>query len=202
MQVKQFTLGHLLRRIFIKRWLKSLFIKVHYFKISCYNDSVYLKQVNGIIIAQLQQETDSLADADKSVIDVIAFQCPFTGGYAVYQARAIREAYAGATFYDDEQLCFSNQRETHESEPSNIKIQVYPNPAADVAFILLSGVIEEKEIVKVIDIYGALRWQYYLRADENLVQCKLSNLPSGIYCVEYLLSDGSKVCSSKFTISK
>lgn len=161
-----------------------------------------LKLINGIIIAQLQQQTDSLSETDKSVIEDIASQCPFTGGYAVYQARAIREVYAGSTFYDEEQLCFSNQKKSEESESLNIGVQVYPNPASDDVFILLSGVIQEKEVVNVMDIYGALRWQYYLHADENLVQCKLNDLPSGIYCVAYSLSDGSKVCSSTFTIAK
>lgn len=52
------------------------------------------------IITPLHRETDSLSDADKLVIDDIAFQCPFTGGYAVYQAHAIRETYEGSVLYN------------------------------------------------------------------------------------------------------
>ncbi len=43
--------------------------------------------------------------ADKTVINYISSQCPYTGGTAVYTARALQASIRKDTFYNDTENC-------------------------------------------------------------------------------------------------
>ena len=74
----------------------------------------------------------SYATTDVTTLNLIAAQCPLSGGFVVYQARGILTAFGEGQNWDDETICspISAGRGYYRSQ--NIEcsgLSVYPNPA-------------------------------------------------------------------------
>jgi hypothetical protein len=89
-----------------------------------------------------------------------AQQCPYAGGPAVYQARALLDMLDTLILYDDVAVCqeagIYRLGKTESSLRNRQNVQVYPNPATDEVFIRVEGVKEEKINLAIFDAQGRL----------------------------------------------
>jgi hypothetical protein len=69
----------------------------------------HLQDVNLIEMKWMRHGSDSLTNADTSLLHTLAASCPFVEGTAVYTARVLWSYYEPDAFYDDRYLCTTGQ---------------------------------------------------------------------------------------------
>jgi hypothetical protein len=128
-------------------------------------------------------------------LQAIAEQCPYSAGYAVYNARAILRS-------EDPTLEFTNSCEittrnfSSETKMGNTVLKLYPNPAVNLLNIETDlGV----GMLKVYNIVGELILSVYIR-DVN-TQISMEEIPAGIYTYKLDISNKA-VDSGKLVIIK
>lgn len=137
--------------------------------------------VNRIVLRNLIEQTDYSAE-EKDSLQAIADQCAYSGGVAVYRARAIMNPFSFQD-QDDELICFPPSpilSDLNKTTKTNV-FRVYPNPAdqsvtlhaaeglniIEVALINEQGKVlmkfSGKTIPHSIDIKGIQNGLYYFR---------------------------------------
>ena len=69
----------------------------------------HVQDVNLIEMKWVRYGSDSLTNADTSLLHTLAASCPFVEGTAVYIARVLWSYYEPDAFYDDRYLCTTGQ---------------------------------------------------------------------------------------------
>jgi hypothetical protein len=110
------------------------------------------QQANKYYLELLEYGPAGLAPFEQSIL-TMANQCPFDGGEAVYQARAMAAFFGDSPVYDDVALCSTNKNLSAGKVTEAVKPQlsVYPNPVAGYLTILT-----ENKAVEEISIFDAL----------------------------------------------
>jgi hypothetical protein len=132
------------------------------------------------MIVNGQTEPDS---TQRETLLAIAVQCPYEGGDAVYQARAL---LGDGAVYDDSTACDTSgqqflMRPTNPSE--TIEFSITPNPGNGYTFVELQKEAEEEGDLMLINALGKLiHKQYFLPGDKTFVLL-LDEIPSGSYYV-------------------
>jgi len=144
--------------------------------------------VNGVFINSLGGEKDSLTDDDKEVIDFVAMQCPYTGGNAVYLARALRCLYEKPMYYDDHCTAQMRQEQAEEDSITTMDFGVIPNPAdGEVKFTYSENF---NGLILVTDALG--RTVKVLAPEKNSteVETMTERWAAGIYFIKFVDSSG------------
>lgn len=137
--------------------------------------------------------TSTMDATDSTSLDLIARQCPLSGGKAVYQARALMQANFPELVYSDV-ACGNGNARTQSPNPQEVEqedqaakfgIQLVPNPASDEVRILLS---EPGMEIMIYDLHGHLVADLNLDGKESHLD--LSNWTRGVYLVRYRNSQG------------
>lgn len=76
-----------------------------------------IKAVNAIYFRN--QNSSDLTQAEKDILYTIAYQCPFSGGVGVFQARAIISLFDDNIEYDDNTTCGLDGYEMRQSNNAN-----------------------------------------------------------------------------------
>src|SRR6185295_1326957 len=116
------------------------------------------KVINGIYLATIAAEINSLDDSQASIILGIAEQCPYAGGKAVYRARTLYKLIDPTIEYNDDSTCFvygiyrmSNELQIHTEQGS---IMLIPNPASDNVTVIYQAMSDGPCGLYVTDITG------------------------------------------------
>jgi hypothetical protein len=160
------------------------------------------KILTEIIARTLAREIDISEQTDWDAIEIIANQCPYEGGNAVYAARDLYSLQNIDAYYDDE-ACVqaSNQRkafvEPQHFDPEeqaflqtkeaslplsmeNNSLIVYPNPLQDI--LVISGLENRKDTeIQLLDARGNL---VYLQRFGNacpISKVDVKNVSNGLY---------------------
>ena len=120
-----------------------------------------------------------------------AQQCPYAGGPAVYQARALLDMLDTLILYDDVAVCqeagIYRLGKTESFLQNRQYVQVYPNPATDEVFIRVEGVKEEKINLSIFDAQGRLclseQVQQALSQSSSTHVLAVSSLKDGYYII-------------------
>ncbi len=136
-----------------------------------------LKTVNDIIILWKQSSVHTSTDSD--TLGSIATQDPVYGGRGVYLARAalrlrIVDRTIGVSRYAAPAVI--TKSETNEED----ECMVYPNPAADKAFVTLLKDVNFISAIKILDFTGR-EIQRFSGNNSNYIEINLSSLVTGIY---------------------
>lgn len=116
------------------------------------------------------------------------FQCPYSGGIAVYQARNFVELFNDTIQYDDDAVCLQSgifreaQNEKNELLPNDIKI--IPNPANENVTIVLSETMSGICYLKFIDTFGKEVLTEKLDCKIKSKTISTKQLSNGIYYIQ------------------
>ncbi len=170
---------------------------------------------NGFEIANLEQ-ADAINSGDQTFISLLANECPYIAGTAVYKARSIFAIYEPGKMFDDMNLCnqfgvyknsndngqgiFDQENEYLNSlfpisnnsitEPNNFNI--YPNPATTQLTIDYHLQPFEEGSITIYDIMGRECFFINLNTSANKAVVNVSDLKSGIYTYKYTINNISR----------
>ncbi len=124
--------------------------------------------------------------------------CPFVGGKAVYQARALLYFETNTLIYDDDALCDASigSRYSEENLP---QYTLYPNPADKSFNIKYSDSFGDNADLIIEDLSGRWLKQVNLPAKFNIKQLDVSDLPNGLYMIK-VLSEGKCIFNQKLVL--
>jgi Secretion system C-terminal sorting domain len=136
------------------------------------------KQVNAVILENIANDVDGLTPQQLQIITPIANYCPFKGGQAVYQARALLNDQA---VYDDAALCAQPLHLKKPDATVGIEFKVYPNPANGYTLVELEKPSEESGEIALTDALGRqVLTQQFDEGDITLL-LMLDEVPAGMY---------------------
>jgi hypothetical protein len=72
------------------------------------------------------------------------------------------------------------------------KLQLYPNPAKDEINIIVKIDIEEKGIIKILDIQGNVLYSDIVENSKCNLKVETSFLNSGVYIIKYSSKSGEE----------
>ena len=139
---------------------------------------------------------NTLGDRDKAALEEIIWQCPKSGGHAVYQARALYHLVNDSLIFNDSLFCsngFSLRREAPISTTNNTlqqAVKMYPNPTDRNVIFQFDLPLENEVNVYIWDVTGRIAERFSFGKGTINKQVLLSNCKAGLYFVN--ISDGSQ----------
>lgn len=142
------------------------------------------QRVNAIFLSTIAKDIFTFNQQEKNTLGEIAFQCPFTDGYAVYRARAMYRLMEPSILFNDDLLCGqAQQKQSEQEEFENIEntiISISPNPAND---LLKIHVMKQESDLQLgfRSITGQLLKSVTLPLGREYLTINTTDLPVGIY---------------------
>ncbi|NUO02191.1 MAG: T9SS type A sorting domain-containing protein, partial [Saprospiraceae bacterium] len=112
------------------------------------------------------------------------------GGGLAETTEVLTENLSGDNLSDLEGDVVSNTPYTHAQLALKAEISVYPNPAQAMVMVAIPDG-EIAELVRLIDLQGRIVLEQRVRDQQFELDC--TPLPSGVYSVQVIYSDGSQV---------
>ncbi len=138
------------------------------------------KTVNQIYLNWAIEGFGNLSTSNIQTLQLIAVQCPLSGGDAVYKARGILKGFGDYTSYDNEQVCNNTALPRETSLKEAVKAVVQPNPS--------NGEVEvswtrEADNISISNTLGKV---ISVTKVENTTTQKLNliHLQSGVYYIQ------------------
>ena len=148
----------------------------------------------------LQMVADTLAEPDSNqaaTLLYIANQCPFAGGEAVYQARALLgEGYA----YDDSTLCAPAVPLIKKKDGTQLDFEVFPNPANGFFTVGLKERTFASGQAVLTDLLGRTIAVQHIAEGTEQFYFIVDHAPAGMYSLTVMV-DG-KMASRTISIVK
>lgn len=160
------------------------------------------KAINSLYISKLFHNNYNFNQNEKNIIDIIANQCPYSGGGAVTEARAIRMTYNDSAIYDDVFACaivnsgFNSRKANNEKDL--IKLKAFPNPAKDYLMVESNYFGKDYRLV-VTDVIGRRLIEKPLT--DMVMKIDIRNLSSGLYNV-VIFHNVKQIENRKISIAK
>jgi len=155
--------------------------------ISATIDPVENQQIlNGIYLSSIARRINSFTEEQSDAILLIAEQCPFHGGDAVYKARGLYNLIDDAVFFDDYDICDSSpKQESGSPKEGNNFLKVKPNPTPGEVNLEFSVTSDQKCIVRLFDSYGKQLLERKINcSEETNYGLDLAKFPAGLYFVK------------------
>jgi hypothetical protein len=170
-------------------------------------NAIYLKWHSASLRNDSITARNALAyKSDIAMLKSIAAQCPYSGGNAVFAARAILAQY-DKTYYDDKALCLEQGILWRTGKPKankvedNTKVKFYPNPASDYGTLSFSGKHSDY-IVRFIDLLGRVVLTQNVGSDVNTVVLPFGQTAEGIYILNISNTKNEQIFQQKVIIIK
>jgi hypothetical protein len=130
-------------------------------------------------------------------LETIAWQCPWAGGDAVFQARGMLSIVRD-TVYNDSLLCLNQQFRLAEESIIVDGILVFPNPVSDIVTIEIRNGISGE-----LNIYNALGQPFYneIVNEEKTISVQTTKWIPELYYIILQEKNGIKH-SASFVISR
>jgi hypothetical protein len=113
-----------------------------------------------------------------SFLHCFAFQCPYSGGEAVYRARAIYEYLNGATDFPEDCAPIAPRTQANTTLTVSTAV-IYPNPASDYVLLRLpEHLYNETFDLEVMNAQGMIVLSKTVNAIE---QINIEGLSAGLY---------------------
>ncbi len=153
--------------------------------------STFAKGLYTFSLEQQQQITD------------IAYQCPYTGGDAVYRARALQFVIDGTLQYDDAATCAAQNvayRKPSIEKDVIISAWLIPNPTIGIVSLHTSEKVQENTLVTIFDGLGKIVKTVIIPEEADMYSFDTEVLAAGIYY--YSLVVREKELIGKLVIAK
>ena len=116
----------------------------------------------------------------QTTLESIAYQCPLTGGTAVFRARGLLSLVGDYDFGDDVVNCQSvgSRNATADGSSPSDRLKVFPNPGKGVFTVILPA--HERGELLVSDLNGKLVFEQKTNGEIQRT-LDLSHLSNGVY---------------------
>ena len=140
-----------------------------------------------------------------ATLEAIAFQCPLTGGTAVFRARGLLSQVGDYDFGDDVVNCQETGNRSANGSSEQIEyeggLRIYPNPAsAEITVVLPKGSNGEYSRLQLLDVSGKLVREVRT-SQQASIRLNVSELPRGIYLCKVHRRNGPPLIA-KFVLLK
>ena len=138
------------------------------------------KATNEIVLETVARGIYEFDTEQMELINMIAAQCPLSGGLAVHQARGLQALYQ-PQFYDDQENCQTlEERQHYFASGINEKdlIKVYPNPASHVLHIQIEEQETKPLFIEFWTVDGRKHKQFKIKSSLDI---NIQTWPLGIY---------------------
>ncbi|MFN0200633.1 MAG: T9SS type A sorting domain-containing protein [Bacteroidia bacterium] len=145
----------------------------------------------------------TLSESEMQNISAIMWQCPYVGGSAVYEARALYASQYDLPNFDDDSLCLLNNVIWRQSQPaiSPKVMELYPNPTQDLLHLRLNVPCEQDKKVEIYNALGLLcKVEVFAQGQEEML-LDLHNFVNGIYYLK-VSQQGKTLAVDKFIFLK
>ena len=136
------------------------------------------KSYNQIWLEMIINDQEGPDSVQVSTLLSIAYQCPYAGGEAVYQARAM---LSEDLVYYDSTLCNAGSqqliRQNSETPPSFI---AYPNPGKDYVIIELDQEASGKGILSLTTTLGSVVGSQVIADGDQMIFFLLDQVSAGL----------------------
>ncbi len=145
--------------------------------------------------------SDQVAD-----LQVIAFECPYVGGKAVYKARAMYRLIDPAVSFSDNAACREStevgQQVTHTTEIKGYNnFHLFPNPASEqVSITIPAERVDQVIFYTLFDQTGKQVKGGLLKEQENVANINLGNIAEGFYSLVFKSTDATVIGVEKLSI--
>lgn len=169
-------------------------------------DETILPDVNQKLIDDVFLNTTAIGinkfnDAQWKTITSIANQCPYRGGDAVFEARAMYRMRNDSIKFNDTLNCKPIKVGTKIAKNTPISdFKISPNPANN--WIKVEFKIEENTTLNITDLTGKLLYTQAILKDDGTQNIELSQFNTGAYFVALLNSKGQTLKIQKLIIAK
>ena len=140
----------------------------------------FQSKVNQVVLQSIIDDQDGFDEAETALLSSIANTCPFSGGEAVYQARAL---LGEKIFYDDDVLCQPASPLIKQKEDLPFDFTLYPNPSNGFVVLELEAAAVEEGTIILTDALGKQVFISQIRAGEEAISLIINDLLPGIYFV-------------------
>ena len=162
------------------------------------------KIINDIFFSTIAKHNFAFTEAQKEEVANIAYQCPYTGGEAVYRARVLHTALTGLTDFNDSTACTNqgiNWRKGNTLTPENIlSVSLVPNPTNGKASFVFSEKTESNCSITIFNLLGQKVNTYSLFENTESFDFDTQTFSKGMYY--YKVSGLSTSLSGKFIVEK
>jgi Secretion system C-terminal sorting domain len=142
------------------------------------------RTVNSFCLEAILENKSNFSDEELSEITHIAYQCPLTGGNAVYTARTIYLRKYPNTNFEWSELCNVLFKQQRKVEVTDTKLAVFPNPNTG-SFTVNYDLPTTEKISKIhlilTNSVGAIVEEKFANSKQEQVQWNIENIPNGIY---------------------
>ena len=121
----------------------------------------------------------------QATLESIAYQCPLTGGTAVFRARGLLSLVDDYDFGDDVVNCQEVGNRSADGSSVNTKdadgLLIYPNPAStEITVVLPNGSNGDYSRLQLLDVSGMVVREVQT-PEQTSLRMDVSELPRGIY---------------------
>ena len=157
------------------------------------------KTVNDIYLSTVAIGIAAFDSVQTADLQDIAYQCPLTGGSAVYEARSLLSTVEDVV-YDDVVLCVGAQARKASDEiiSSQNGFHLFPNPAKEQVTLSIPNNYNGGEVV-LTNQFGSIVHRKIIEKETPLVVVRTGHLATGIYQVAFF-ENGIKVFADKLVI--
>jgi hypothetical protein len=144
------------------------------------------RSLNALYLSTVGSRIFTFNEVQKATIADIATQCPYTGGEAVYRARALHFALTGESHFDDATICNNEGiawRQAYPKEQATVpfSVQVIPNPASDKGSFVFTAPTSSTQIIFIYNSLGQKIAEYRINEEEKGLDFSTENYASGMY---------------------
>ena len=157
------------------------------------------KTVNDIFLGTVAIGIASFDSVQTVGLQDVAYQCPLTGGSAVYEARSLL-AMVSDVVYDDDALCVGAQAKKGNKETVSTKtgFHLFPNPAKERVTIIIPKKFMGGEIV-LTNHLGSIVHRRPIDKESSFVVVPTGSWATGIYHLT-VFEDGVNVFADKLVV--
>ena len=188
----------------------SILTQANYNQAEIANGGVFtteIPQVNSQFInevsLQYEQQGITAIESYYPSLMVLANQCPYQGGSAVYRARYFVSLMNDSVEYNDDLNCLMAGiwRVSNTSTKKDLKMNVNPNPTIENFKLSFNSPISDECIITIISNTGQIVWESKLIIDGTEVALNTASLVSGIYQIK-LIGKKIGIFNERITVIK
>ncbi len=163
-----------------------------------------LKSIDSIYLKTLPYGNFGYDSSQIATLYSIALQCPYNGGEAVFDARAMLKLINDTTDYDDSILCATEdlavaKRRAPTSVDTNYSFNLFPNPANSTINLSYNlGVMNSAQLF-LYDMLGREFLVINLDNKNNFVTIDISKMSPGLYYAR-VTTNTKNIFGSKFLV--
>jgi hypothetical protein len=142
-------------------------------------------KVNEIYLSTVASGEFELSVDQRDALQLIAEQCPFSGGPSVYLARSIYHLADPTADWDDDAICLYNGIQPRLAKPQNNFI-LFPNPTTGMITIKYQINVEENGMLLIYNSLGVLISSTKLFSENNQAEVDLSEFNPAVYHYKFV----------------